>query len=151
MSKHDTTTDFTHVKHGVRLNQPILWKYAKLEHHMTHDQLKSMIPPVCKTLQTALHTCSGVTQNTKLMPRRVTKQRQRAVSMVALGASRVQFARKFGCSPVTVTNRVRRYRQTRQTSDSPRTRTPRITTSSTCEICAWETVSRLLRHRVWMR
>ena len=48
--------------------------------------------------------------------------------MAQMGATQVQIARRFGCTPLTVARLIQRYRQTGRTQDRPRTGRPRVTT-----------------------
>ncbi len=62
------------------------------------------------------------------MPRLSTEERERAIGMIQLGATHNHVARIFGCSRLTITRLMTRYRQTGRTQDRPRSGRPRVTT-----------------------
>ena len=62
------------------------------------------------------------------MPRLRQNERDRAVGMLAAGTTVTRVARLFGCSRATIHNLGRRYNQTGDTVDAPRSGRPKATT-----------------------
>lgn len=62
------------------------------------------------------------------MARLTREERERALGMAEMGATQVQIARRFGCTPLTVSRLLQRFRQTGGTADRPRSGRPRVTT-----------------------
>ncbi|XP_046574252.1 uncharacterized protein LOC124282329 [Haliotis rubra] len=63
------------------------------------------------------------------MSRLTAEQRERAIGMIQMGASRGHVARTFGCSTTTISHLIQRFQQTGQTRDRPRSWRLRITTA----------------------
>ncbi|XP_067671715.1 uncharacterized protein [Haliotis asinina] len=63
------------------------------------------------------------------MPRLSAEQRERAIGIIQMGASRGHDARTFDSSTTAVSNLIQRYQQTGQTRDRPSSGRPRIATA----------------------
>ena len=62
------------------------------------------------------------------MPRLAQVHRDQAIGMLAAGLSKVEVARRFGCTKATIYRLERRFEQTGLTQDRPRSGAPRVTT-----------------------
>ena len=63
------------------------------------------------------------------MPRLSKEERAQAIGMLIAGASKIEVARRFGCTHAVVYRLEMRYRQTGSTLDRPRIGRPRVTTA----------------------